>query len=148
MTATTHALIGGIIAASLPNHPEIALPLIAASHPFLDMVPHWDFGLGWRGKSKIKLFIQSSLDLLFGIVLTFAIFGKSVDNMYLLWAIFLSEIWDIMFIPYLLLNWKFFPFSFFYNFGHKTNTSMKLPWGIMTQVLAIIGFALVSKLVR
>ena len=147
MTATTHALVGGLIAASIPN-PEIGLPLAAASHPFLDMIPHWDFGLGWKKKTKFKLFIQSFADLLLGIILTFVIFGRNVNHLYLFAAIFLSEIWDIMFIPYFLFNWDFFPFSTFYHFGHKTNSSIKLPWGIITQAVTITGVALAFRFVR
>jgi membrane-bound metal-dependent hydrolase YbcI (DUF457 family) len=52
MTATAHALIGGAIAASIPN-PALGLPLAAISHPLVDMIPHWDFGLGWRKKKKV-----------------------------------------------------------------------------------------------
>ena len=51
MTATAHALVGGAIAASAIN-PAIGLPLAALSHPILDMIPHWDLGIGWRGKNK------------------------------------------------------------------------------------------------
>lgn len=147
MTATTHALVGGIIAASISD-PAIGLPLAAASHPFLDMVPHWDFGLGWKKKDKFKLFIESLLDLLVGITLTFIIFGRITDPIYLTAAIFMSEIWDIMMMPYLLLNWKFFPFSLFYRFGHFTNRSLKLPWGIMTQIAAVASFTFAFRLLR
>lgn len=147
MTATAHALVGGIIAASISN-PAIGLPLAAASHPFLDMIPHWDFGIGWRKKDKFGLFIQSLLDLMFGLALTFILFGKFVDPIYLLSAIFMSEVWDIMMMPYLLLNWKFFPFSLFYRFGHTTNKTLKLPWGILTQVAAVLSITYAIRFIR
>ena len=138
MTATAHALIGGAIAASISN-PSIGLPLAALSHPIADIIPHWDFGWGWQKKTKFKLFIQSSFDLIFGITLAFLLFGKSTDSLYLMSAIFLSEVWDILQMPYLLFGWKFFPFSAFYNFGHDTNGKAKLPWGILTQAATVGG---------
>ena len=147
MTATTHALIAGFIASSVPN-PEIGLPMVAFSHPILDMIPHWDFGIGWRKKTKFKLFIESFFDLWVGVLITYLIFAKTTDHLYLFAAIFLSEIWDLMLIPYLLFNWKFFPFSTFYDFGHKTNRHAKLPWGIITQIASVALVALFFRLVR
>lgn len=138
MTATAHAIIGASIAAAIKD-PAIGLPLAAASHPLVDMIPHWDFGLGWRKKTKLKLFVQSSVDLLLGLVVSFAIFGGSTNHTYLLSAIFVSEIWDIMQAPYWLFNWKFPPFSTFYNIQHVLNSKASLPWGILTQALTIGG---------
>ncbi|MBI2019085.1 hypothetical protein HYS95_00260 [Candidatus Daviesbacteria bacterium] len=136
MTATAHAIIGGAIAASISN-PAIGIPLAAASHPLVDMIPHWDFGLGWKSKKKAVLLIQSAADLALGVVITYALFGKTTDTLYLFMAIFISESWDILQMPYLLFNWKFFPFSTFYRFGHHTNGRAKMPWGIVTQAATV-----------
>lgn len=146
MTATTHALIGGAIAASVPN-PALGITLSALSHPIVDIIPHWDFGCGWKKKSKALFFFQSSSDLIFGVVLTFLLFGNTTDHLYLLASIFISESWDILQIPYLLLDWKFFPFSTFYHFGHQTNAQIRLPWGIFTQVATLVGLVLVLRTV-
>ncbi len=145
MTATAHALIGGIIAASI-NNPAIGLPLAAISHPIADMIPHWDFGWGWRQKTKTKLFLQGLFDLTVGVMITFVIFGQSVDMLYLLGAIFLSEIWDILQAPYWLLNWKFAPFSLFYKIQHEIQGKAKLPWGIFTQIATVSGLVLFFKI--
>ena len=148
MTATAHALIGGVIASSVPN-PALGITLSAISHPIADMIPHWDFGLGWKKKSKILLFFQSFGDLLFGVVLTFLIFGNTTDRLYLFFCILISESWDILQMPYLLFNWKFFPFSTFYEFGHQTNNGKaKMPWGILTQVASVTGLVLVLRIIR
>lgn len=144
MTATAHALIGGAIAASIPN-PTIGIPLAAISHPLVDMIPHWDFGWGWKKKSKATLFFQSLFDLGFGIFLTFLIFGNTTDRLYLFLAILMAESWDFIQMPYLLLSWKFFPFSTFYKFGHRTNSKAKMPWGILTQVATVAGLVLVLR---
>lgn len=144
MTATAHALIGGAIAASVPN-PALGIPLSAISHPLVDIIPHWDFGVGWKKKSKALLFFESSADLILGIILTFLLFGRTTNPWYLLASIFISESWDLLQMPYLLLNWKFFPFSAFYNFGHYTNGKAKMPLGIVTQVATVTGLVLVLR---
>lgn len=149
MTATAHALIGGAIAASIPN-PALGIPLAFGLHPITDMIPHWDFGIGWRTKNKFTLFLESSLDLLLGIVLAYFLFGKNVNPIYFLGCILASEIWDIMMMPYLLFNWKFAPFSTFYKMQHslQTKAKMSLPWGLLTQVGTVLGLVLALRIIR
>lgn len=149
MTATAHALVGGAIAASISN-PAIALPLASISHPLLDMIPHWDLGNGWRGKNKVTLFLESCLDLAFGIALAFLIFGRNVDPVYFLLCIFFSEVWDFLMMPYLLFNWKFVPFSTAYEIQHKIQKHAKLsilPWGIITQAATVFASVQLLRLV-
>lgn len=147
MTATAHALIGGVIAASVPN-PALGITLSAISHPIVDLIPHWDFGWGWKKKTKLVLFFQSFADLIFGVGLTYLLFGSSVNNAYLFACIFMSLSWDFLQVPYWLLNWKFFPFSTFYYFGHETNGKAKIPWGILTQAATVTGLVLASRLIH
>lgn len=147
MTATAHALVGGAIAASIQN-PAIGLPLAAASHPILDMIPHWDLGVGWRKKNKVTLFVESALDLILGLSLAYFLFGKNVDPVYLLACIFFSEIWDILMMPYLLFGWNFPPFSTAYRLQHKIQTNIKLPWGILTQAVTVYGVVLALRIIH
>src|SRR6188768_2052418 len=100
MTITAHALVGGAIAAAIPN-PVIGFTLAVASHPLLDMIPHWDEGWGWRQKSKLKLFSQCLFDLALGVFLTYMLFGF-VPLPYLLVTIFGSILFDVLEAPYLL----------------------------------------------
>ncbi len=144
MTATAHALVGGAIAASVTN-PALGITLSAASHPLLDMIPHWDEGLGWRKKSKTRLFIESSIDLVFGVTVTFLIFGPFTPFWYLAACIFVSEIWDILMMPYLVLRWNFFPFSTVYKIQHKMQSNIRLPWGILTQIATVLVIILVLQ---
>ncbi|MCR4306114.1 MAG: hypothetical protein NUV73_03465 [Candidatus Daviesbacteria bacterium] len=146
MTATAHALIGGAIAASTTGNPALGLTLSALSHPIVDLIPHWDFGIGWRKKTKVTLFIQSLADLIIGVGLAFLLFGSSTDPIYLLLCILMSESWDLMLMPYLLFNWKFPPFSFFYQLGHQTNRKAKMPWGILTQAATVTGLVWVLRI--
>lgn len=141
MTATAHALVGGAIAAAIPN-PMIGLPLAAISHPFLDMIPHWDFGWGWRKKTKVRLFSEAIFDLTLGVILAYLLFGRNVDFWYFSGCILLSESWDILQSPYWLLGWKFPPFSSFYNIQHAIQGKAKLPWGILTQAGTVVAISL------
>jgi hypothetical protein len=144
MTATAHALVGGAIAASISN-PAVGLTLACLSHPLLDMIPHWDFGIGWRGKNKVTLFLESVLDLTLGILLAYLLFGKNVNLFYFLSCIFFSEIWDILMMPYLLFKWNIPPFSTAYKLQHKIQGKAKLPFGILTQAISVIGVVLILR---
>ena len=150
MTATAHALVGGAIAASVQN-PAIGIPLAFVSHPILDIIPHWDFGMGWRRKNKFILFLESSLDLILGIILAFLLFGANLNPYYFLACILVSEIWDILMMPYLFWGWGGI-FKTFYKMQHKIQSNIKLPWGILTQVgtvyLAVLLLRLVPQFAR
>lgn len=144
MTATAHALIGGAIAASVPD-PALGITLSAVSHPIVDLIPHWDFGLGWKSRNKVLLFFQASADFIFGVILAFLIFGNTTNHLYLLLCILISESWDILQMPYLLLNWKFLPFSAFYHIGSATNNKANMFWGIVSQITTVGGLILVLR---
>ncbi|GEM_PF-306532 len=148
VTATAHALIGGAIAASTATNPALGITLSAISHPIADLVPHWDFGIGWRKKSKVILLVQSLADLGLGVSLAFLLFGNTTNHLYLFLCILISESWDILQMPYLLFNWKFPPFSTFYRFGHRTNGKAKMPWGIVTQVASVTGLVLALRVIH
>ena len=53
MTATTHALIGTIIAAKIGN-PALAIPIAIASHIAADAIPHWDTATNRKKKTFKK----------------------------------------------------------------------------------------------
>ncbi len=147
MTATAHALVGGAIAASIPD-PVIGISLAFISHPLLDMVPHWDLGWGWRNKKKSTFFLESVLDLIAGLAITFIIFAPHASSfLYFIGAIFASESWDILEGPYWFFGWKFFPFNAIYGFQHHIQGKMKLPWGIINQVLAVSLILLILRLI-
>ena len=142
MTATAHALVGGIIAASV-KEPALGLTLSAASHPLLDLIPHWDFGWGWKKKSKIKLFLQSIFDLSLGYLLAYLFFGRGINFWYFSGCVFLSEIWDMAEAPYWFFNWRFPPFSWIYNIQSKMQgRARNMTIGILTQVATVLIFIL------
>jgi hypothetical protein len=140
MTATAHALVGGAIAASVPD-PVLGITLSAVSHPILDMIPHWDFGWGWRNKTKTKLFIEALGDLLLGFVLAYFLFGQFINNFWYFFAcVLVSEIWDILEAPYWFLHWRFPPFSWIYQIQSTIQGKTKtVEMGIITQIVTILA---------
>lgn len=138
MTATAHALIGGAIAAGVSN-PPLGLALAVLSHPLADMVPHWNFGVHWQKQSKLSLFVEASLDLLIGVVLTYVLFLSSTNWLYLAGAIFLAELPDFLTVPYWLLNWRFPPFNWIYKFQDSIQHEISFIPGILTQIIAVLG---------
>jgi hypothetical protein len=139
MTATAHALVGGAIAASIQN-PAIGITLSAISHPILDIIPHWDFGWGWRKKTKLKLFIEAAGDLIIGFVLAYLLFGQFTNNFwYFFTCVFVSEAWDMLEAPYWFLHWRFPPFSWIYKIQSSIQGKTKtVEMGIITQVATVI----------
>lgn len=144
MTATAHALVGGAIAASIPD-PAIGIPLALVSHPVLDMIPHWDFGRGWRDKSKALFLAESLFDLTLGLVSSYLIFGIHTNLVYFFSVVFASLMFDLMQVPYWFFKWHFAPFSWAYQIQSHINSKAKLPWGIFTQAITVTGFALVLR---
>lgn len=147
MTATAHALVGGAIAASIPD-PVLGITLAVASHPFLDMIPHWDFGRGWRDKSKTHFLAEGIFDMSLGLVVSYLIFGRGVNPIYFFGAVFAALFFDLMMTPYWFLNWKFPPFSWAYSFGSMSNINARLPWGILNQAIAVLGIVLVLRVLH
>jgi hypothetical protein len=145
MTATAHALVGGAIAASIPD-PALGISLALLSHPLLDMVPHWDFGKGWRNKNKLNFFLEGVFDLSVGLVLSFALFGSGVSPLYFLAVIFASLFFDLIQIPYWFFKWRFPPFSWAYRSQSVIQGHAKLPWGILNQVIAVSGIVIFLKI--
>ncbi len=147
MTATAHALVGGAVAASVQD-PALGIFICLASHPLLDMIPHWDFGWGWRDKSKPKLLAQASFDLILGTTLAYFIFGQNIPLWYFLICVFASEFWDIAQVPYWFFNFRFPPFSWIYKAQSKIQGKAKLPWGVLTQAVSVVAIVLLLRGLR
>lgn len=143
MTATGHALIGALIAARFSN-PYLAIPLSFASHFAADMVPHWDAGTHHREKTRRQLFNESALDVIISVVTAFILYNNFLggNNYILLYVcVFASQLPDWMTAPYFIFGQKskFFEWSkWSYIIQHKLNSRLDLPWGVVTQIVAVI----------
>lgn len=142
MTATGHALIATLLVAKFQN-PYISLPLAFASHFACDILPHWDAGTHRREKTKKQLFFEATLDVVVSIIsasIFYAYLGG--ENYILLYvAVFISQLPDWLTAPYLILHIKH-PLAAWskstYKLQHALNNQLDKPWGIITQIGAVV----------
>ncbi len=146
MTATSHALIGASLAAKITN-PVIGIPLAIASHFLADLVPHWDAGTNHRNKTAFRLKIEAVLDVLLGFALVAILFrGLAFEKpVYLLTMVISAQLPDWLEAPSWMFNFKVPPFSWMDYLGHKLQSRMQLPWGLVTQVV-IVGLLVLFAL--
>ena len=143
MTATAHALIGASIAAKVAN-PYLAIPLAILSHFLLDLVPHWDEGTNHKKKSLVKIRVEATLDVLVGFIAAFLIFRNFIDPVYLFVMVIAAQLPDWLEAPAAWFNVKIPPFSWMDWLGHKLQSRMQLPWGLVTQVVIVGIFVFVA----
>lgn len=142
MTATAHAIVGGAIAATIKD-PYLGVFLSAASHPLLDMIPHWDAAWNWREKHKLRFFAEALFDLLVGLTVAFYLFASNTDLWYLALCVFASVVWDIMEVPFWFFKWHFPPFSWSHKLQSHLQGKAVLPWGIISQIITVGGILLI-----
>ena len=136
MTATAHALIGASIASRIVN-PIIGIPLAIISHFAADLVPHWDAGTNHKQKSAMRLKLEATADVLVGFALVFLIFRSSVEPVYLFTMVIAAQLPDWLEAPSWMFGFKVPPFSWLDYLGHKLQSRMQLPWGLVTQVVIV-----------
>ncbi|OGH07771.1 MAG: hypothetical protein A2171_01065 [Candidatus Levybacteria bacterium RBG_13_35_9] len=139
MTATGHAIIGTVIAAKIGD-PLLAAPLALASHFLADALPHWDTGYHREQKSKTKFFIQSVADVAVGFAASYALivaFFPGTNLAYAFFMILVAQAPDWLTAPYLFLDMKFAPFSWFYKTQKLFDTHLGMPWGFINQVAIV-----------
>lgn len=152
MTATSHALIGTMIAARFSGDPVLAIGVSFASHFAADIIPHWDLGTHWRKKTKLRLQLESVVDVLIGFILSYVLYGLILRNE----AAFVGENYPFVFLciiaaqapdwlmaPSLIFGKDFPGSDFMYQVQHRLNTKLDKPWGIITQVVALIALFLI-----
>lgn len=147
MTATTHALIGTVIAAKIGN-PALAIPLALASHVALDMIPHWDTATNGNGKGKSpnKVLTDTMIDVILGFILSYFLIIFVFPHTNLLYAlsiIIFSQLPDWFMAPYYFFKIEFFKWA--YDFGKITNREIDKPWGVVTQILILITVIFLGK---
>ncbi|OGH23167.1 MAG: hypothetical protein A3F31_04215 [Candidatus Levybacteria bacterium RIFCSPHIGHO2_12_FULL_38_12] len=148
MTATAHALIGAIIAAKIPN-PYIAIPLAVISHVAADIFPHWDSGTNGESKTKQRLRIEATIDVLLGFLLSYiGIFWlfPNTDPIYTFIIIIASQSLDWITMPYYFFNIKYPVALWMYKMQKGFNSKLDKPWGIINQVLVIVFIIILAKL--
>ncbi len=136
MTATAHALIGASIAAKVTN-PILAIPIAIISHFVADFIPHWDAGTNHRQKTKSRLRLEATLDVVLGFAAAFLIFGRVVDPTYLFIMIIAAQLPDWIEAPSWMFGLNVPPFSWMNWASHNLQSRMQLPWGLITQIVTV-----------
>ena len=144
MTATAHALIGASIALKVTN-PLLGIPIAILSHFIADLIPHWDAGTNHKLKSLTRLKIEAAADVILGFLLTFLIFWRLVPTEYLFIMIIAAQLPDWLEAPSWMFNIKVPPFTWLDWLGHKLQSRMQLPWGLVTQVV-VVGILVIYAL--
>lgn len=147
MTATGHALLGTMIAAKIGN-PALAIPLAIASHIITDAIPHWDTATNIRKKTKKKVFIESTIDVLVGFILSFlllSLFFPKTGFPYVFVVILASQSFDWLMAPYYFFGIKLFKWA--HTFQKLFNNDLDKPWGIVTQIAVLIIVFALTKII-
>lgn len=145
MTATSHALIGTIIAAKIGN-PALAIPIALASHVIADTVPHWDTATNKEGKSFKRLFVDSSIDVALGFILSYILiilFFPKTNLGYAFLMIIVSQFFDWATAPYYFFKIK--AFKWVYSFQKLFDNELCLPWGLITQIVPLALLLILAK---
>lgn len=148
MTATSHALIGAVIAAKIPN-PYIAIPLAVLSHIAADIFPHWDSGTHGDKKTKKRLRIEATIDVLLGFLLSYLVIFwlfPNTDPIYVFIMIIASQSLDWITMPYYFFNIKYKFALWMYKVQKGFNSKLDKPWGIINQVGIIVLIIILAKL--
>ena len=148
MTATSHALIGTVIAAKIGN-PALAIPLALASHAVADMIPHWDTALNGNGKGKSlnRVFTDTIIDVGLGFILSYFLVFFVFPHTNLVYAfliIIFAQLPDWFMAPYYFFKIKFFKWA--YDFGKVTNRDLDKPWGVITQIVTVGTLILLARI--
>jgi len=140
MTATVHAVVGTFIAARFVD-PYAAVPIAFASHYTLDMVPHWDSATNRVNKSDKKLLLEALIDTLIAVTVSFVLYGYLFDlenYSYLILIVGVSLLPDVVtFLTRFVFKKKNILWNWNNRLQIKLNRRLQLPWGILTQIIAV-----------
>ncbi len=148
MTATSHAVIGTVIAAKIGN-PAVAIPIALASHVIADLIPHWDTGVNRHKETKQRFFWNTVADVLIGVVICLAIiyfFFPTLAIHYALLIVIFASLPDILTAPYLFFDWKFPPFTWAYKIQKSFDNGEDSAFGRYGQIAIIAIVVIVGKL--
>jgi hypothetical protein len=157
MMATSHALVGGIIAVSVKD-PVLAGGLILTSHFLLDMIPHWDFGTEWEHRSKLATGLLAMGETAVALLLMIILFLPILSWPMLLFAFCVAELPDWAEAPWYIFFAKqgkkpelghhnvlwhlFYQIDKFEDYFHTRAT---FPFGVITQIATVIFFFLLLQ---
>ena len=147
MTATAHALVGTVIAAKVGN-PSLAIPIALGSHIIMDAIPHWDTATHRKDKSWNALFLHTSIDGVFGFILSILLIYFVFPNTSYTYAfimIITAQLFDWLTAPYYFFGIKMF--KPFWKFQKLYDHKLDKPWGVVTQVVFVAAVVFLAKII-
>lgn len=148
MTATSHAVIGTVIAAKVGN-PYLAVPIAMMSHIAADAIPHWDTVTNGKLKGNVRKFIDSAIDVVVSFIITFLLLTfvfPQTSPSYAFFIVLCSQALDWLTMPYYFFGINF-PFKWVYKFQKLFDSKLDKPWGIITQLFVIFVVILLGILI-
>ena len=151
MTATSHAVIGTIIAAKIGN-PALAIPIAMTSHIAADLIPHWDTGTNGhsKGKASMSILRNSVIDVLLGFILSYLLiyyFFPQTNLSYAFLIIIMSQLFDWLMIPYYFFGIKKPLFKSVYKFQKLFDNRLDKPWGIISQAVTVLLLLIIAIMI-
>ena len=147
MTATSHALIGTVIAAKIGN-PALAIPLAVATHIIADAIPHWDTAT--NGKGNKRMLYNTVSDVVLGFILSYLLIYflfPSTDLAYALLIIIMAQLFDWLMMPYYFFGIEKPFFKTIYKFQKLFDHKLDKPWGIITQITTVLVVIIIALLI-
>ena len=147
MTATSHAIIGTVIAAKIGN-PALAIPIALATHFIADLIPHWDTGTNEKKKGRKRVYYESFVDVVCSILAVYLLvyyFFPYTNLKYAYLIAFVAQLPDWLTAPYYFYHIKFM--KPFYNLQKLFDNKLDKPWGIITQVSFLLAIIVIAKVI-
>lgn len=160
MILTPHAIVGATLTNLFPSNPEVGFSLAFMSHYFLDMIPHAEYSLSgfiedkkekadsisYNLKSAFKPLLFIGIDLTIGIVLSYFIFVRDEQSLYLtIGGVFFAVLPDFLQTVYLKFKNRFWTkVQRVHEIFHGEN-KYKRDWvkGGLTQIVTVAFFLLI-----
>lgn len=149
MTATSHAVLGAIIAAKIAN-PIFAIPIALSTHILADAFPHWDTATNVSKKGKKRALIEAFFDVLLGFGLSFLLLSvlfPYTNLMYAFIIIFASQSLDWITAPYYFFRINLPPSVWSYKLQKLIENRQKEPWGIINQIAIVSLIVVIAKII-
>lgn len=144
MTAIAHALIGASIAVKVP-YPAAAGLTSIVTHVLCDAIPHWDLGTNWRMRPKLITGFWAIMETILAITGVYWLFSSLAPNQStLMISIVASLLPDWLETPYYLMPNHPGVFYQIYQFQSRIHARLKLPEGVITQIIVVALFLFIS----
>ncbi len=130
MLETPHALVGMVLAATIPN-PWVSLPLAFLSHFLVDMLPHWN----WQPDTRPLSLLGIVLDLILLEIILARLSFQSPLQLNLAAGAFFAILPDLVEAPHIFLGFNNRYLKKLYDFQKSIQNRAPVLPGIITQLV-------------